>query len=395
MRYFVGRTFPWLLGLVLLGMPASAKAQLTITLTHLPASTPDTATVFVAGSFNNWNPAAPGFQLQPGGEGTYSLTLADSIRGAVAFKFTLGGWDVVETDSSGQDVPNRTFTVPATGAVTYTGTVSGWNDGTPPPSTVSTSVSVLSEAFEIPQLNRTRRIWIYLPPDYATSDRTYPVLYMHDGQNVFDTATSYAGEWGVDETLDSLHTQGDPGLIVVAIDNGGSHRIDEYAPYTNAQYGGGEGEEYIEFIVHTLKPHIDAHYRTRPGRGETGIMGSSMGGLISLYAVLAYPEVFGKAGIFSPSLWFSPEVFAEAEAARAIPLHSRLYIVSGGQEGQNVLAQQAQATAQERLVEALLSAGFQRETEVKAYIDPEGRHNEPFWQRVFPDAYQWLFPPQP
>ena len=111
----------------------------------------------------------------------------------------------------------------------------------PRPSTARAGVSVLDTAFAMPQLKRTRRVWVYLPPDYATSERRYPVLYMHDGQNLFDAATSYAGEWGIDETLDSLHAAGDPGVIVVGIDNGGERRLDEYSPWRNERHGGGEG----------------------------------------------------------------------------------------------------------------------------------------------------------
>lgn len=133
-----------------------------------------------------------------------------------------------------------------------------------------------------PQLNRMRRIWVYLPPpDYGTTNRSYPVLYMFDGQNLFDSATSFAGEWGgVDEALEKLYTErGGFSIIVVGIDNGGGDkRIDEYAPWVNEEYGrgGGEGDAMVRFIVETLKPYIDSHYRTVPN--ETGIMGSSSAG---------------------------------------------------------------------------------------------------------------------
>jgi metallo-beta-lactamase class B len=145
-------------------------------------------------------------------------------------------------------------------------------------STATASVSILDTAFAMPQLERTRRIWLYLPPGYAASTRRYPVLYMHDGQNLFDAATSFAGEWGVDETLDSLHALGDPGVIVVGIDNGRMKRMDEYTPWHNTRYGGGEGDAYVDFLTQTLKPYVDAHYRTLAERVHTGVAGSSMGG---------------------------------------------------------------------------------------------------------------------
>ena len=133
---------------------------------------------------------------------------------------------------------------------------------------------------------------------------------MHDSQNLFDNYYSFAGEWGIDETLNSLFNAGDYGCIVVGVDNGGVERINEYSPWVNASYGGGDGDKYARFIVETLKPYIDQNYRTSPEREKTGIMGSSMGGLISFYIGLKYQEVFSKIGIFSPSFWFSKECYS-------------------------------------------------------------------------------------
>lgn len=124
---------------------------------------------------------------------------------------------------------------------------------------------------------------------------------MHDGQNVFETATSFSGEWEVDESLNALHENGDYGCIVVAIDNGGAFRLDEYSPWINTQFGEGQGDDYMQFIINTLKPDIDNSYRTKPERDYTGIMGSSMGGLISMYGGMEYNSVFSKIGAFSPS----------------------------------------------------------------------------------------------
>ena len=259
----------------------------------------------------------------------------------------------------------------------------------PRPSTASRSVSVLSESFAIPQLGRTRRIWLYLPPDYTTSAKRYPVIYMHDGQNVFDDATSFAGEWGVDETLDALQAHGDPGAIVVAIDNGGAHRMDEYNPWhgAEAKYGGGEGDAYVDFLVHTLKPYIDGHYRTRPDRESTAIIGSSMGGLISLYAALRYPEVFGRAGIFSCACWIVRDKLL-ALARHARPLHPppRLYFVAGGLETNDG----EQARDQRLVVDSLVAAGFPVQTAIRSFVPADGRHSEWFWRREFPAAYRWL-----
>ena len=176
-----------------------------------------------------------------------------------------------------------------------------WEDvagGTPGggQSTAATNVSVISTAFAMPQLGRTRRVW----------------LYLQNGQNVFDRLTAFAGEWGVDETLNQLAASGQEptGCIVVAIDNG-PNRLDEYSPWNNPAYGGGQGDLYVDFLVQTLKPYIDATYRTLPGRENTGVAGSSMSALITTYAALREPAVFGKVGVFSPAYWFAhPPFFA-------------------------------------------------------------------------------------
>lgn len=104
------------------------------------------------------------------------------------------------------------------------------------------------DSFYMPQLGRYRNIWVYLPPDYGSSQKQYPVLYMHDGQNLFEDSTSFVGEWHLDETLDSLHQTGDYGCIVIGIENDGNHRMDEYMPNVHPKYGGGEGDLYIRFI---------------------------------------------------------------------------------------------------------------------------------------------------
>jgi metallo-beta-lactamase class B len=369
-----------------------ADAQLTLRLTGVPPGTPAGAPIYVAGTFNGWNPASPAHRMLPRG-GEYVLTLDREVRGPVEFKFTRGSWDHAEADEAGRDVANRVVVVPDTGAATYTGAVASWVDPTTrprPAPTASRSVTVLDTAFAIPQLGRTRRVWLYLPPDYATSGKRYPVLYMHDGQNLFDNATAFSGEWGVDEALDSLHARGDRGVIVVGVDNGGQRRLDEYSPWKNDRFGGGDGAAYVEFLARTLKPYVDARYRTLPEREHTGVMGSSMGGLISLYAGLRHPEVFGRVGVFSPSLWFSPLVWPEARSAQGRRLDTRFYFLSGGLEGPQT-DPGIVVEHQRRMVDTLAAAGFQRGRHLREESRPDGRHAEWFWKREFADAYRWLF----
>jgi predicted alpha/beta superfamily hydrolase len=145
----------------------------------------------------------------------------------------------------------------------------------PTPRTAAANVHVLPTAFEIPGLHRTRTVRIYLPPGYEQGGERYPVLYMHDGQKLFDEATAYAGEWGVDETLNALASSRGLKVIVVGVDNGGAERINELTAWDGPEVGRAQGEQYMAFIVEVLKPWIDCHYRTRPDPRHTAIMGSS------------------------------------------------------------------------------------------------------------------------
>jgi metallo-beta-lactamase class B len=230
--------------------------------------------------------------------------------GAYAFKFTRGDWGKVESTAKGANVANHSIQLISDTSLSFT--IAGWLDdfAVAKTHTVSSNVSILDTAFKMPQLNRSRRIWVYLPAPYKNSKKHYPVMYLQDGQNIFDDYTSAYGEWGVDECLDSLFTKGKRPCIVIGIDNGGETRMNEYNPYeftwkdsSTSKTFTPEGDQYLSFISHTLKPFIDKHYRTLSSRENTIIAGSSMGGLIAYYALLKYPKVFGKAGIFSPAFW--------------------------------------------------------------------------------------------
>lgn len=249
--------------------------------------------------------------------------------------------------------------------------------------TASPNVQVLPEPLTLPGLDRQRTIRIYLPPGYAASKQRFPVLYMHDGQNLFDEATSFLGEWGVDETLDALAKTRGFKLIVVGIDNGGEHRIHELSPWDSAKYGRGEGRQYMGFIVDVVKPYMDRHYRTRPDRANTAIMGSSLGGLISHYAIYEYPQVFSKAAILSPAYWYAPPVF-DFTAAHALSTDARIYLYAGGKEGEEMLPDF------KRMTLLIRSQGI-KEKNISIRIDPDAQHNEAAWRREFPQAVSWLF----
>ncbi len=374
--------------LVLILAALRASAQTTVRVTATP-SIPDGRAIHIAGTFNAWNPSAS--PLVRDSTGIWTITLPATVRGNIEFKFTLGSWATVERTTAGADIPNRSFSIPATGPASLDVTIGGWRDSTatisaPGKSTATRSVSVLRDSFAIPQLGRSRRVWVYLPDGYRKGTRRYPVLYMHDGQNVFDAATSFSGEWGVDETLDSLRAQ----AIVVAVDNGGSHRMSEYNPWkaTNASLGGGEGDKYIAFLTETLKPYIDKQYRTLRDPAHTGIMGSSMGGLISLYAVLQRPDVFGRAGVFSCACWVArPFVYEFARRAGKPHKDARIYFVAGELETKDG----EPARDQLEMVDTLVAAGWRRDVNVRSLVSVDGKHSEWFWRREFPAAFQWLF----
>ncbi len=362
---------------------ANLFAQLTIKVTAIPSSTPANSPIHIAGSFQGWDPADPNSILADIGGGQYQITINPPI-GIVKYKFTRGSWATVEGNSSGGFLPDREFNYTG-GAVTTEVAIAGWEDVSQG-STAAPNVHLLDADFFMPQLNRNRRIMIYLPPDYGTTQKRYPVLYMHDGQNLFDNATSFSGEWGVDESLNDLHAQGDYGCIVVGIDNGGALRIDELAPWFNTDYNeGGEGKQYVDFIVETLKPYVDANYRTFSGRNYTAIMGSSLGGLISQYAVMQHQTVFSKAGIFSPAFWFNdPEIFNHS-ANTPKSASMRIYQYAGQQEGNGSVVADV-----EQMEDVLLGNGFGVGELYKSF-NPDGEHNEFYWREEFPAAYKWLF----
>jgi len=251
-------------------------------------------------------------------------------------------------------------------------------------STRSANVKILSENFSAPQLNTTRRIWIYLPPDYVSSRKKYPVLYMHDGQNLFDDKTSFAGEWQIDEALDKIYQETGKSAIVVGIDNGGEKRMEELSPFKNEKYGGGNGENYMRFIVETLKPYIDGNFRTKPGRKHTILGGSSLGALISVYGGVKHPGTFGKILAFSNAFWFNASGLENFIKGSNQNLSSqKYYFVQGKNESADMQAQT------QRIIDALK---FKKVKAKNIYnrSDEDGKHNEMYWRREFPAAFLWL-----
>lgn len=358
-------------------------SQVNFIVNSIPDYTPVDDIIYIAGDLNGWDPGNPDFVLEKNASDNWEITLPQEPDGTtIQFKFTRGDWSTVEKGAQGEEIANREF-VYGNGDTVYFDVLNWADNGGGGNSTAADNVSIMDESFYMPQLDRNRRIWIYLPPDYDVGNKYYPVLYMHDGQNLFDTFTAYAGEWEVDETLNELYDEGYQVPIVVGIDNGGGERINEYTPWVNTEYGGGQGSEYMEFLVNTLKPYIDGNFRSLTDRENTGIMGSSLGGLISHYGALKYQDIYGKSGIFSPAYWISDSVWAftnDMGKQQSI----KFYQLIGTLEGSEYVAGMWQMDS------VLHQLGF-GEDEVFSIEDPIGNHNEAFWRDNFREAYLWMF----
>ncbi len=236
----------------------------------------------------------------------------------------------------------------------------------------------------------SRRLWVWLPPQYRREpQRRFPVLYVQDGQNVFDGATAFVPgqEWQLDEAAARLVAEGrvEP-LLIVAVDNAGERRIAEYTPTRSAQGLGGEAAAYGRLLADELKPWIDRRYRTRPGREAPGIAGSSLGALVSLYIALSRPEVFSRVGALSIAAWWDERFVVGFVDGLPLKPRSRIWLDIGTGEGEA-------AVRDARLVkDALLRQGW-REGEDLLYLEEEGAaHDEAAWARRAPEVLAFLFP---
>lgn len=236
-------------------------------------------------------------------------------------------------------------------------------------------------------LSNERTLLVYLPPGYKPrAARRYPVLYLHDGQNIFDKATSFAEEWRVDETAESLINSGqiEP-LIVVGIYNTGEHRINEYTP-TKMEQGGGSADLYGRMLVEEIKPLIDEKYKTLPSAASTGLGGSSMGGLLTMHLALKYPTVFNRLAVLSPSVWWDERVIIQEVQSLTSKLPLRIWLDAGTGEGPEVLAD-ARA-----LRDVLLAKGWVIDHDLR-YVEAEGaQHNEQSWGARVGEVLKFLYP---
>ncbi len=250
----------------------------------------------------------------------------------------------------------------------------------------------LHTRFPTRYLSTPRDIAVYLPPGYDSGEFRCPVMYLQDGQNLFDPATAFGGnDWQADLTADSLIRAGavQP-LILVGVYNTGPRRISEYTPTRDpARRKGGKGDRYAEMLARELKPFIDATYRTRRDAASTAAGGSSLGALVSLEAGLLFPRVFGNLAILSPSVWWDGRAILEMVNDYRRAARPRIWLDTGTAEGDNPEQVVSDARA---LRDALAAKGWREGCDLLYREDEGAGHNEHAWGARFGDVLQWLFP---
>ena len=377
---------------------ACARGAMVTFKVLVPVDTPPDASVFIAGSIPSLGPWDPGkVKLGKIGDLSYGITLMLPAGLEFQYKFTRGSWETVEKGRWFEEVPDREHNV--LGDETVAVHVLNWRDYSGEREIYTVVGDVRHhEDFPSTALGNTRCVLVYLPPSYEEGEeRRYPVLYMHDGQNIFDAATSFIGvEWGVDETLERMIEEGlvEP-LIVVGISNTDEREF-EYTPTQDSGRGkGGGASRYADFIVDELKPYIDATYRTRPEREHTGIMGSSLGGIASLYIAWTHPDVFARVGAMSTSYWWSNSQILRMLAEVNPPPGVKVWLDMGTAEDESdrngdgvpdIVEQHRRAR------NILMRKGLAIPRRLR-YIEDEGAiHNERAWAARFPRAVEFLFP---
>ena len=361
---------------------------------QVPANTPSDASIAVAGDFQNWNYDDPRSLMARGPGGVYTGSIEVPAGTSVAFRFHRGSAATEEVRPDGSSVGARRLRVER--ALTLDLRVAAWRDDAAPARTLAGDVTEHSD----PSVLDGRRLWVYLPPDYHATKRSYPLLLLLDGQNVFDRTTSFAGEWEVDETCERLIAAGrvEP-IVVVAIDNGGERRIDEYTPWPDATRGGGKGEAHLQRLVEEVLPWIRDHYRVERAPERVGFGGSSLGGLMALHVAATRTDVFGRIASLSPSIGWAQERVLDRLRGVAPPAHARLWIDMGTAEYGQARDDDGDGVddlvaALRRAVEVLREAGWSADQ--LAVLEDEGaRHHETAWAARFGRVLEFLFPFEP
>ena len=366
-----------LIGFLFFSTNVSSQNNLKIVVNDL--SNKKAEKIFITGEFSDWNPGNEKYTLNKIKDGQWEIVLKNLPVGTFNYKFTQGTWETEEVTAFGENIGNHTLEIEKDYSIELS--IYGWKNNVSQAKkhTASNNVYLVTDSFYIPQLNRFREVSVYLPQNYYSSKRRYPVLYMHDGQNLFDEFTTPFGEWGVDEALDTLQKQTGKYAIVVAINHGNDKRITEYNFEDNKKYGVAEGKQYVEFITSTLKPFIDKKYRTKKDKTNTAIAGSSLGGLISTYAIMKYPKTFGTAGIFSPAYWIAPSIDSITQI-KSSNIKNRFWFYAGEKESSDMI------NDMERIKNNVEN---NTNNKILLNVDKNGAHNEQTWRKWFPLFYKW------
>lgn len=383
------------------GVDSDARLNFEI---RLPDNLPPSARLFITGNHHALGDWDPGLIEVPrvGNRARWSVALPPDY--VLQFKFTLGDWGHVEAAVDGSEIANRVLPVPR-GQTTLRVAVSGFKaPGSPMEQQLSTIVGHVRVHKDFPSRNLSpRTLWVYLPPEYdQDSGRRYPVIYMQDGNNCFDAATSFNGqEWKVDETFEEGIGSGKlPGAIVVGIANTAA-RVDEYTMVKTLRGDrrtriGGKADIYASFLIDEVKPFIDSTYRTLVDASHTAVIGSSHGGLVSLYLGIRHPGVFGAVGAVSPTLfWGNHWLTNYVRHLHNLPKSLRIWIdmgtaedaVDGNGNGISDLIDDVQ-----EMRDLLLARGY-APARVELMLDEGAVHNEAAWAKRLPKILEFICQP--
>ncbi|MBI3006253.1 MAG: histidine kinase [Ignavibacteriales bacterium] len=340
----------------------------------VPRSTPAEGRIFVAGNhpnLGNWDPGK--VELNREKDSTWSITGLFSSRTALEYKITRGSWNRQAVYSEGV-VPGN-FKLIVLRDTTVIVRPIAWSDSFLPSASGITGTVRYHRSIKGEGLRYERDVIVWLPPSYNNVEaRRYPVLYVHDGQNVFDPSTSYIGyDWKVDEVTDSLIQAGKIQEIITVAVNNSPDRVPEYSD-------SDVGRNYAKFVVQQLKPFIDKTYRTKTDASNTGIMGSSMGGLASFLFVWWYPDVFSKAGCLSSAFLFDDDkILKEVRSYNGPKKAIRVYMDCGGAGMEAQLK-----NGMDEMRETLLKKGHNEGVDFEYFYDEHAEHNERAWsERVW------------
>lgn len=377
----------------------------------------DAQPLYLASNLNNWDPADPAWKLTrvtaPDGTVTWEAPLKPEQLASrdVEYKLTRGSWETVEVGPDGQDISNRSVGSAGWGMdgarLAMKVQIAGFADqratrwpeinelqGRERTPSVTGTLEIMQVRSAYMANARPVRVW--LPPGYAdeaNKDRRYPVLYMNDGQNVFDRATSFGGsEWGADEAATTLIENGtiEP-LIIVGIDNVGSVRALEYNPAgIDFQGKPGRAEKYMEFVTLELMPFINDRFRTKTGPENTSFGGSSYGGNLALFAAMNNPDVFGRVLIESPAVFISDKMLIRQAAQFDKQWPQRMFLAVGTAETSGAGRAAEYLASVKELSDTLRSKGLS-EKRLKFVIAQDAVHNEQAWAARLPEAMEFLF----